>query len=128
FLEEKLHTLGQPVDDAVLAGVNLRHVDRGLTGLDGRASERDPPLLGALQNFQRVRVLEERLGGNTAPDEAGSAERLLRLDDSHLKAKLRGADGCHIAACSGPNHNNVEFAAHFFSEDRGTKVVVDEVG
>ena len=65
------------------------------------------PFLRRLRDLQRVRVLEQRLGGNAAPDEAGAAERLLLLDDGHLQAQLRGANGRHVAARAGADHDDV---------------------
>ena len=47
-----------------------------------------PHSLAFCDDLQRVRVLEQRLGGNAAPDQAGAAERLLLLDDGDLLAKL----------------------------------------
>ncbi len=88
-----------------------------------RRAERDAPLLGALHDLQRMRVLEQRLGRDAAPDQAGAAERLLLFDDRDLKSELRGANRGHVAAGSGPDHDDVVFAGHFFREESGTKVV-----
>ena len=55
-----------------------------------------------------MRVLEQRLGRNTAPDQAGAAERLLLLDDRDALAQLRGADGGDIATRPRANDHHVE--------------------
>ena len=68
---------------------------------------RDAPLLRVLNDLERVRVLEQRLGRNAAPDQAGAAERLLLLDDGDLLAELRGADRGNIAARAGANHDDI---------------------
>src|SRR5204862_3611038 len=81
------------------------------------------PLLGALHDFQRVGVLEQRLGRNTAPNQAGAAERLLLLDHRHFEAELCGANRRHVAAGAGADDDDVVFVSHFLSEDSGTKVV-----
>ena len=102
LLEQKLDALGQAADDFVFARVHLRHVDRGRAGRD-----RHSPLFGVLDDLQRVRVLEQRLGRNASPDQAGAAERLLLLDDSDFLSKLRGADRGDIAASTCANHDDV---------------------
>ena len=56
------------------------------------------PLLGRLRNLERMRMLQQRLGRNAAPNQAGSAQRFLLLDDRHLEPQLRRADRRDIAA------------------------------
>ena len=73
------------------------------------AANRDAPLLRVLNDLQRVRVLEQRLGRDAAPQQAGAAERLLLLDDRDLEAELRGADGGHVAAGAGADDDDVVF-------------------
>jgi hypothetical protein len=82
LLEEHLDAAGEPGDHLVLARVHGGHADAD--GLAVHAGE--PPLRRPLRDLQRVRVLEQRLGGNAAPDEARAAERLLALDHGHLQA------------------------------------------
>ena len=95
---------------------------------------RDAPLLRVLHDLERVRVLEQRLGRNAAPQQAGAAERLLLLDDGDLQAELRGADGRDVAAGAGADHDRRRIrwpwsrhgrrhAAYRFSDDSGTNVV-----
>ena len=63
-------------------------------------AERDAPLLRVLHDLQGVGVLEQRLGRNAAPDEAGAAQRLLLLDNGDLESELRRADrGRHSRPC-----------------------------
>jgi hypothetical protein len=52
-------------------------------------------------------MLEQRLGGNASPNQARTAERLLSLDDGDLLAKLRRADGGHVAARAGTDHDDI---------------------
>ena len=68
-----------------------------------------------LHHFQRVRVLEQRLGRDTAPQQAGPAERLLLLDDGGLETELRGADRRDIPAGPGADHDDVIFLRHVWS-------------
>ena len=62
-----------------------------------------------LNDLQRVRVLEQRLGRNAAPHEARAAERLLFFDDGDRQTELRGPDGGDIAARPGADHDDVVF-------------------
>ena len=110
LLEQELDALGQAGDDAVLARLHLGHVDA-----DRGAAERDAPVLRVLDDLQRVRVLEQRLGRNAAPQQAGAAERLLLLDDGDLQAELRGADRGDVAAGAGADHDDVVFLGHVWS-------------
>ena len=68
---------------------------------------RQAPLLPVLGDLQRVGVLEQRLGRNAAPVEAGAAERRRALDDRGPETELRGADGGNVAACARANHDDV---------------------
>ena len=75
-------------------------------------ADRDAPLLRVLDDLQRVRVLEQRLGRDAAPQQAGAAERLLLLDDGDLQSELRGADRGHVAAGAGADDDDVVFVGH----------------
>ena len=128
LLEQELDALGQAGDDPVLARLHLRHVDADRPAWP--SADRDAPLLRVLDDLQRVRVLEQRLGRNAAPEQAGAAERLLLLDDGDLEAELRGADRRDVAAGAGADHDDVVFVGHVchalrvscrFSDDSGTK-------
>ena len=81
LLEEVLDALRQAADDPILARLHLRHVDADRRRRRRRRADRDAPFLRLLHDLQGVRVLEQRLGRNAAPQEAGAAERLLLLDD-----------------------------------------------
>jgi hypothetical protein len=91
----------------VFARVHLAHVDGRCPRGNG-----DPPFLRVLHHLQRVRVLEQRLRWNAAPDEAGAAERFLLLDDGDLQTELRGADGGHVPAGSRPDHHDIVLICH----------------
>ena len=69
--------------------------------------ERDAPLVRVLDDLQRVRVLEQRLRRDAAPDQTGAAERLLLLDDGDLLPELRGADRGDIAARTRADHDDI---------------------
>ena len=93
-------------------------------------AEREAPLLPVLRDLQRVRVLEQRLGRNAAPVEAGAAEHRRALDDRGLQAELRGADRGDVAAGAGADHDDVVFVRHIrcslssSSTTSGTKATV----
>ena len=107
LLEEALDALGQARHDLVLAGVNGGDVERGRG-----AAKSDAPVGGVLHDLQGVRVLEQRLGRNAPPQQAGAAQGLLAFHDGRLEAQLRRADGRHVAAGPGANHDEVESLGH----------------
>jgi len=87
--------------------VHLVHVDaRRLVAED------EPPFLRRLCDFQRVRVLEQRLGRDASPVQARAAQALLPLDDGDLQAELRRADRGRVAAGAGPDDDHVERVRH----------------
>ena len=93
----------------------------------GGLAERQAPLLPVLRDLQRVRVLEQRLGRDAAPVQAGAAEHRRALDDRGLQPELRGADGGDVAAGSGADDDDVVFVGHgrrydsfLLMEDSGT--------
>ena len=73
---------------------------------------RNPPFLRVLDDLQRVRVLEQGLGGNAPPQQAGSAQRFLLLDDGDFEAQLRGADCGHVPAGARADDNDVILVWH----------------
>ena len=79
--------------------------DRGL-------ADRDAPFLRVLDDLQGVRVLEQRLGRDAAPQQTGPAERFLLLDDRDVQAELRGADGGDVAAGAGADDDHVVLVRH----------------
>src|SRR5262245_17480268 len=102
LLEQALDTPGQARDDLVLAGVYGGDVELRLGVAQGNA-----PFGGALNNLQRVRMFEKRLGRNTPPDQARAAERFLPLDHGSLETKLRGTNGRNVTAGTGADHDEV---------------------
>jgi hypothetical protein len=66
-----------------------------------------PVVLRVPQVVEDLRRAQQRLGRNAAPIRADAAEKRT-LHDRGPEAELRGADHRHIAARSGPNHDNVE--------------------
>ncbi len=111
FLEEHLDAAGEARDHLVFARVHGGHVDRH----GGAVNAGESPFLRRLRDLQRVRVFQQRLGGNAAPDQAGAAERFLLLDHRDLEAQLRGANGGHIPARPRANHYNVVLISHNLS-------------
>ena len=85
FLNRNSTPLVRPRDDPVLARCTCAMSMRDRRRPDRRRSERDAPFLRVLDDLQRVRVLEQRLGRNAAPQQARAAERLLLLDDGDLQ-------------------------------------------
>ena len=65
------------------------------------AAKAVPGLLEALGGVQ------QRLGRDAADVEAGAAEGGALLDHGHLQAQLGRADGAHIAAGAGADHDQV---------------------
>ena len=113
---------------------------------DGGLSDGNPPFLRVLDDFQRVGVLEQGLGGNASPQQARSAEGLLLLDDGDLEAELRGADRGHVPAGARTNDHDVILVWHSvisckvgrqggtrhhfvaFNDDSGTNAVPPALG
>ena len=118
LLEQEFDALRQAGDDPVLARLHLGHVDA-----DRPLPCRHAPLFRVLNDFQRVRVLEERLGRDAAPQQTRAAERLLFFDDGHLEPELRGTDRGHVAAGAGTDDDHVIFVWHEASV-RATPVAV----
>ena len=143
FLKRNSMPFRHSADDAILAGVHLRHVDADRSGTGAG----DTPFLRLLDNLERVGVLEQRLGRDATPQQARPAERLLLLDHRDGEAELRGADGGNVTAGSGADHDDVVFLHtsekggresffgnckktpdpfYRFSEESGTKAVVPD--
>ena len=103
LLEQQLDAAGEPGDHLVLARVNCRHVDADAA--TGSIPAR-PHSFADLRDLERMRVLEQRLGGDTSPDETRAAQRFLFLDDRHLETELRRSDRGHIPAgpCANDDH------------------------
>ena len=117
LLEQELDAFGQARDDLVLARVDARHVDATAWPASPNV---DAPLVGVLRDLERVRVLEQRLGRNAAPVQAGAAERGLPLDDGGLQAELRGADRGDVPAGSGADDDEVVLVSQSGTpKDRG---------
>src|SRR6185295_5300862 len=108
LLEQELDPAGEPLDDLVLARVDLLHVeaDRGV-------ADRQPPFLPVLRDLERVRVLEQRLGRDAAAVETRAAEHRRALDDRGLQANLSRADGGDVAAGPRADHDDVVFVRHY---------------
>ena len=105
LLEQQLDAAGEALDDLVLAGLHLGHVEA-----DDRLAEGEAPFLPGLGDLQRMRMLEQRLGGDAAPVQAGAAEHRRPLDHRGAQAELGGANGGDVAAGSRADDDYVVFA------------------
>jgi hypothetical protein len=90
----------QPVDLAILVGNQCRPVEAGLA---------DPEAISVciLEMLVELRGVDEQLLGNTAANDAGSAEPVL-FGDGHLLAQARRQTCCANAAGSATNDKQVE--------------------
>src|SRR5207245_6475858 len=84
-LHQALQALPELVDDLLLAGLAGGEVDRGLVGLHAE-------LLGPGHGAEHGGGLQELLGGDAAPVQAGAAHLLL-LDPGDAEASGRPAQG-----------------------------------
>src|SRR5229473_2969312 len=114
LLEQELDALREAGDDPVLPRLNHAHVDADSPRpcACGSVAKRDAPVLGVLDDLQGVRMLEQRLGRDTAPQQARPAERLLFLDNGCFQPELRGSNRGHISAGPGADHNDVILLGH----------------
>ena len=83
------------------------HVDRR-----GAVGQGDAPVARVLNNLKGVRVLEQRLGWYTSPDQASSAEWLLLFDDGHLLPELRRTNRRHIATGTRTDDDDIIWVRH----------------
>src|SRR3569623_681485 len=85
---------------------HLRQVHLRRWDIDAQVAEIVP---GFLEQLRRV---EQRLGGEAADVEAGTAEGRPLLDHGDLHPQLRRADGTDVAARSRAEHCEVELVRH----------------
>src|SRR6185437_3698439 len=71
--------------------------------------QRDAELVEFLQLRVDLRDMQQRLRGDAADIEAGTANVLL-LHDADMRAKLRRANGGHVATDARADHENVELS------------------
>src|SRR5258705_2162914 len=107
LLEEELDPPGEAGDDAILARLDLVHVDRGRGG-----GKRDTPFLCVANHLERVRVLEQRLRGDAAPNQAGAPKRFLLLDNGNFLPELRAADCGDVPTGTGADDHHVVGVGH----------------
>src|SRR3977135_595168 len=67
------------------------------------------PVLRVLNNLERMRVFEQRLGRNASPEQPLPAERLLFLDNGDSQTELSGADGGDVPPGPSADHDDVVF-------------------
>ena len=72
------------------------------------AIDRDPVLLGVLDEAEHFGVSQKRLGWYAAPVEADSPQGV-SLNYGGLHAQLSGSYGRYIAARTGAEHHNIIF-------------------
>ena len=80
--------------------------------VEGDVLGQDAVLLRILHLIHQGRAGEHRLGRNTSPDQAGSAEHLLLLDDGHLLPELRRTNRRHIATGTRTDDDDIIWARH----------------
>ena len=102
LLHQEVEALGVAHDDVVLAGDHGLPVDAAV----GYAV--DAVTVGVLQVIPELGGEEHRLGGDAAPEQAGAAETVVRVDQGRLEAELRGADGAGIARGAAAENHYVE--------------------
>jgi hypothetical protein len=98
---QELDALGVRGDDLVLARGDLGVVDRGLF-------DDDPELVGVLDLVVDVGRMEQRFGGDAAPQQARTAEPRVLLDDGDLHADVRGVDGCRVPTWARPQNCKIK--------------------
>lgn len=100
FLEKEPHAAGQAVAD--LAGTA-----DDLAPVHAHAFHRHAEFLGPARHGQvRFRILQERLGGNAAPVQAGSPHPVA-LHARHGFSHLGGANGAHISGGAATNDDQI---------------------
>ena len=67
----------------------------------------EAPFRGGLRNLERVRVLQQRLRGDAAPDEARAAQGLLFFNHRYLEAELGGTNRGNVTAGARTNDDHV---------------------
>ena len=65
-----------------------------------------------LRFFKNLRRLQQSLGRDAADIQAGAAQRFTLFHAGDLHAQLRGADGAHITAGAGANHDHIKSITH----------------
>ena len=104
LLEEKANAIDIGGDGVVLVLHHRGKIELRLAGDHAKASE----IMQGLGEF--LGCLEQRLRGNAADVEAGSAMRLALLDNRDLETELRRPDRADIAA--GTSADNDEIIGH----------------
>jgi hypothetical protein len=92
--------VGQARDDALLEGADLREVERGLAEGDAVGGER----AGLAHDLGQV---QQRLRRDAADVEAHAPEALVPLDQHHLLAEVRRAEGGRVAAGARAQHQHL---------------------
>ena len=92
-----------------------------VTGLifEGKAG-RQAVLAGMLEVVEDLGRAQQRLGRDAAPVQADAAE-VLAVDDRRPEPELRRPDGGHVAARSGPDHDDVVGLGHCAAPSRARR-------
>ena len=80
--------------------------------LDLRLAEVDPPGLHLPRFCQHPTDVEEGLGGNATPQQAGAAEALLLLDDRHLHTEICSEERRGIPTGAPPENHQRNVRRH----------------
>jgi hypothetical protein len=99
-LDQALQPLVEPLDHAVLVGVDAHHVD----ALERGADPETGPLASVVGDLGRV---QEGFGGDAAVVQAGPAD-LVGLDQRDRKAQLSGPEGACVAAAPTTEDHDIE--------------------
>ena len=99
-LEQRLETLGEPVDDLALAGLRARQVERRHAGVDAEVGR---PLDGP----QHLGRLEQLLGRDASPVQARPADATL-LDQGDVEPRRRAVERGRVAGRPSTEDHDVE--------------------
>src|SRR5580704_13504825 len=103
-LEERLQAFGEAFDDLLLARLAGSQVEGGLTAVDAE-------LLGAGDGAEHLRGLEELLGRDATPVEAGPADALV-FDERDAQARRGAVQGRGVPAGAAAQDDDVEVLGH----------------
>lgn len=102
LLEQHLDTAGQTLDGGLLGLLHLGNVHLHVRDLDSSVGR------VGLDGVVHLRVVEQRLGGDTSDVETGSSERASLLDTAGLESGLGGLDGGHVTSGASSDDEDIE--------------------
>src|SRR5690606_37027007 len=99
--------LHEELDTLRVLGAHAARALHGHAVVELHLADGDAELPGVPDLDSHCGGLEQRLGGNAAPEHAGAAERLT-LDDGGGEAELGAADGANVAGGAAADEDHVE--------------------